>query len=116
VRTALDELRLRLRDRLRVATTLGFGPRFLHSTGQLHKGGPQTGLFLQFSADDPEDVPIPGQPYTFGTLKRAQALGDLQALQARGRPVRGIRLQGDVEAGLRHLAAALDASAARARR
>ncbi|HLH21873.1 MAG TPA: bifunctional transaldolase/phosoglucose isomerase [Chloroflexota bacterium] len=116
VRAALEDLRLRLRDRLRLATTFGFGPRFLHSTGQLHKGGPPTGLFLQFSADDPEDVPIPGQSYTFGTLKRAQALGDLQALQARGRPVRAIRLHGDLEAGLRHLAAALDATAARARR
>jgi glucose-6-phosphate isomerase len=116
VRAALHDLRLRLRDRLRVATTLGFGPRYLHSTGQLHKGGPQTGLFLQFTGDDPEDVPIPGQPYTFGILKRAQALGDLQALQARGRPVRGIRLQGDLEAGLRHLATTLEASATRVRR
>jgi transaldolase/glucose-6-phosphate isomerase len=116
VRAALQDLRVGLRDRLHVATTLGFGPRYLHSTGQLHKGGPQTGLFLQFIADDPGDLPIPGQPYTFGILIRAQALGDLQALQARKRPVRGIRLHGDLEAGLRHLAAALDASAARARR
>jgi hypothetical protein len=81
----------------------------------LHKGGPQTGLFLQFTADESEDAAIPGQPYTFGTLERAQAVGDLEALQTRGRPVRGIRLQGDLEAGLRHLAATLDASAARAR-
>ena len=109
VRQGLQDVRRRLRDRLRIATTLGFGPRFLHSTGQLHKGGPATGLFLQLTADDPEDAPIPGQPFSFGVLKRAQALGDLQALQARAHPggaspILRVHLGRDVEAGLRRLA------------
>ncbi len=108
VRTALDAIRLRVRDSLRLATTLGFGPRYLHSTGQLHKGGPATGLYLQVTCADPEDLAIPGQPYSFGTLKRAQALGDLEALQARGRPVRRVHLERDVEAGLQHLAGVVD--------
>jgi transaldolase/glucose-6-phosphate isomerase len=83
----LDALRRALRDRLKVATTLGYGPRFLHSTGQLHKGGPPVGHFVQI-VDRPEpDVPIPGAPYTFGTLIAAQAEGDLLALRRRGRPV-----------------------------
>ncbi len=77
--------RLRLRDRLRVATTSGYGPRFLHSTGQLHKGGPDSGVFIQVLGEDGEDLPIPGQSFTFGQLKRAQADGDLAALLARGR-------------------------------
>jgi hypothetical protein len=113
VRAALQELRVRLRDHLRVATTLGFGPRFLHSTGQLHKGGPNSGLFVQLVGDDAEDAPIPGRPYTFGVLKRAQALGDLRALEARGRRVCRVALQGDLAASLRHLAALLDQVAAR---
>jgi glucose-6-phosphate isomerase len=84
---AVEGARLVLRDRLRVATTVGLGPRFLHSTGQLHKGGPPTGVFLQVVDvdDDPDtDVAIPGAPYTFGTLIRAQAAGDLQTLRDRG--------------------------------
>src|SRR5918993_593186 len=76
--------RVRLRDRFRVATTVGVGPRFLHSTGQLHKGGPPTGVFLQVLGDDATDVPIPGAPYGFSTLKAAQAAGDLLSLQDRG--------------------------------
>ncbi|MFN2545623.1 MAG: glucose-6-phosphate isomerase [Actinomycetota bacterium] len=83
----LHDVRMRLRDRLRVATTVGFGPRFLHSTGQLHKGGPNTGLFLQVVDEPKEDVEIPGKPYTFGTLIRAQAAGDLMALRDRDRRV-----------------------------
>jgi glucose-6-phosphate isomerase len=86
---ALQSIRAQLRDRLHVATTLGYGPRYLHSTGQLHKGGPNTGLFLELTADDGEDVEIPGQPYSFGALRRAQALGDLEALRQHGR--RGLR-------------------------
>jgi transaldolase/glucose-6-phosphate isomerase len=84
----LQQRRLRFRDDHLVATTVGFGPRFLHSTGQLHKGGPNSGVFLQ-ATDAPRDVdvPIPGQPFTFGTLIDAQALGDLQALRAQGRRV-----------------------------
>jgi transaldolase/glucose-6-phosphate isomerase len=80
----LDGARRQLRDRYRVATTFGIGPRFLHSTGQLHKGGPPTGVFLQMVGDDPVDVPIPGRDFTFSTLKQAQAAGDLLALQERG--------------------------------
>ena len=85
---ALQLDRLALRGTHRAATTVGFGPRFLHSTGQLHKGGPPTGVFLQVSDEGREvDLPIPGKPYTFGTLIDAQALGDLQALRARRRRV-----------------------------
>jgi transaldolase/glucose-6-phosphate isomerase len=84
--------RLRLRDRLKVATTLGYGPRFLHSTGQLHKGGPPVGHFLQVTEPATADLPIPGESYTFGRLEAAQAQGDLLALRARGRPA--IRLDG----------------------
>ena len=71
---ALRQVRVRLRDRYKVATTVGFGPRFLHSTGQLHKGGPNTGLFIQVVSGDEADLEVPGKPYTFGTLKAAQAL------------------------------------------
>jgi len=80
----LEALRLELRDRHRVATTFGLGPRFLHSTGQLHKGGPPTGVFLQVVTDDATDAPIPGRPFTFGELLRAQADGDLATLRAHG--------------------------------
>jgi hypothetical protein len=88
----LQETRMRLRDRLRVATTVGFGPRFLHSTGQLHKGGPNTGVFIQVVDPPAEDAPIPGQPYSFGTLIAAQAVGDLQSLRAHGRRVARVGL------------------------
>jgi len=81
-----------VRERLRVATTRGFGPRYLHSTGQLFKGGPPTGRFVVFTAESPLDLEIPGEPYTFGTLLRAQALGDVQALRAGGRAVLHIHL------------------------
>lgn len=90
---ALRRVRVRLRDRYKVATTVGFGPRFLHSTGQLHKGGPNTGVFIQVVADDDVDLEIPGKPYTFGTLKAAQALGDLQSLRAHGRRVARVKLE-----------------------
>jgi len=89
---ALTELRLKVRARTGCATTLGFGPRFLHSTGQLHKGGPESGLFLQITADPLEDVDIPGQGMTFGVLERAQALGDYEALAARGRRILRVHL------------------------
>jgi hypothetical protein len=81
---ALESARLAIRDRYRVATTVGIGPRFLHSTGQLHKGGPPNGVFLQLLGDDPVDVPIPGRPYGFSRLKQAQAAGDLYTLRQRG--------------------------------
>ncbi|HYL81156.1 MAG TPA: hypothetical protein VEU07_10120, partial [Candidatus Acidoferrum sp.] len=98
---ALGTIRRRIRDRYRVATTLGYGPRFLHSTGQLHKGGGDNGVFLQFTADNPVDLPIPGEPHTFGVMKAAQALGDLQSLQSRKRRALRIHIGGSIEAGLR---------------
>ncbi len=89
---ALQDLRLRLRRRYGVATTVDFGPRYLHSTGQLHKGGPPTGAFVQIVRDDPVDAPVPGKPYTFAELKAAQAQGDIEALLARGRRVARVTL------------------------
>ena len=88
---AFTELRRRVGERFRIATTLGYGPRFLHSTGQLHKGGPPNGLFLQVTVPRGADVPIPGDPYSFGTLIEAQALGDLRALMGLGRRVAAVR-------------------------
>ncbi|MGE0795975.1 MAG: glucose-6-phosphate isomerase, partial [Acidimicrobiia bacterium] len=82
--STLERVRVAIRDRYRVATTLEIGPRFLHSTGQLHKGGPPDGVYLQLLGADPADLPIPGRPYTFGELKRAQAAGDLFTLRERG--------------------------------
>ena len=99
----LGEIRSHIRDRFRVATTLGYGPRFLHSTGQLHKGGGDNGVFLQFTADDPVDLPIPGEPHSFGVMKSAQALGDLQSLQSRKRRALRIHIAGSIEAGLRRV-------------
>jgi glucose-6-phosphate isomerase len=100
----LRRLRVGVRDALGVATTLGYGPRFLHSTGQLHKGGPDTGVFLQLTADPSKDLPIPGWDETFGTLIAAQALGDLASLQRRGR--RALRLHlSDTDGGLARLEA-----------
>jgi len=96
----LQRLRLAVRDRLRLATTLGFGPRFLHSTGQLHKGGPNTGLFLQVVDDPAPDLPVPQTDYTFGRLVAAQADGDFRALAARGRRVLRMNLGTDPAAGL----------------
>jgi hypothetical protein len=101
----LEALRLFVRDRLRLATTLGYGPRFLHSTGQLHKGGPNKGLFLQLVGHDPVDVEIPGQPYSFSVLKRAQARGDLGALRAHGCRALRVCLGDDVPAGVKRLGA-----------
>ncbi|HWP66571.1 MAG TPA: bifunctional transaldolase/phosoglucose isomerase [Candidatus Limnocylindria bacterium] len=101
----LHDLRVALRKRLGLLTTLGWGPRFLHSTGQLHKGGPATVTVLQLTADDPADQPVPGTPYSFGVLKAAQALGDQQALAESGRPVLRIHLDASVERGLQRLVA-----------
>jgi transaldolase/glucose-6-phosphate isomerase len=96
----LQGVRLLLRDRLRVATTLGYGPRFLHSTGQLHKGGRASGVFLQLTCSQQQDLAIPGQPYTFGQLKQAQARGDLEALTSRGLRVLSVDLGPDPLPGL----------------
>ena len=94
---------MRLRDATRCAVTVGYGPRFLHSTGQLHKGGPDTGVFFQIIANDETDFAIPDEPYTFSILKQAQALGDFHALAKRGRRVIGIDLRDDTPRGLSHL-------------
>jgi transaldolase/glucose-6-phosphate isomerase len=104
-----QELRTQLRDRTGCAVTLGYGPRFLHSTGQLHKGGPDTGVFFQIIANDTVDFGIPGEPYTFSILKQAQALGDFHALVKRGRRVIGLDL-GDPVVGIGHLKAILGAA------
>jgi len=90
--------------------TVGFGPRFLHSTGQLHKGGANTGLFLQITQDETNDLPIPDQPHTFGILKQAQAQGDLEALRATERRVIRINIGDQPETGLGKLVAAIQES------
>ena len=100
---AFQQLRTAVRNRTKCATTVGYGPRFLHSTGQLHKGGPDTGVFIQISADDKVDFPVPGEPYTFSILKQAQALGDFRALSSRGRRVIRVDLGSNAVAGLSHL-------------
>jgi hypothetical protein len=92
---AMAELRAAIRAPTRVTTTFGYGPRFLHSTGQYHKGGPRQGRFLQLLHDSPPDVPIPGAPYTFTTLKNAQAIGDLTTLRELGLPAERLRLPGE---------------------
>ncbi len=99
----LRTLRQQLRDRFRVATTVGFGPRFLHSTGQLHKGGPDSGVFIQITADDLADLAIPGEPYSFSVLKQAQALGDFQSLATRHRRAIRVHLGSDITSGLKRL-------------
>ena len=99
----LAELRQRVMERHQIATTLGYGPRFLHSTGQLHKGGPATGLYLQLTAAHNEDLPIPGQRYGFATLASAQAIGDFEALSTLGRRAVRVDLGDDPVAGLRRL-------------
>ncbi|TMA08352.1 MAG: bifunctional transaldolase/phosoglucose isomerase [Deltaproteobacteria bacterium] len=103
----LQTIRIALRNRLRLATTLGYGPRFLHSTGQLHKGGPNTALILQLVDEPADDLPVPETDYTFGSLIRAQAVGDFQALKQRGRRVLRIDLSRDVAGGLARLTEAL---------
>jgi glucose-6-phosphate isomerase len=104
---AIQEFRHKVRDRKRVATCLGFGPRFLHSTGQDYKGGPNTGVFLQITADHADDVGIPGQKYSFGVVIDAQAAGDLAVLESRGRRALRVHLGSDVVAGLKTLSAAV---------
>ena len=104
---ALQKLRTLIRDRKRVATCLGFGPRFLHSTGQTYKGGPNSGVILQITCADATDLPVPGQKYTFGIVKAAQARGDFGVLAERGRRALRIHLAGGVETGMKALADAL---------
>ena len=103
----LQAIRRTIRDRYTVATCLGFGPRFLHSTGQAYKGGPNSGVVIQLTCDDAVDLPVPGQKYTFGVVKAAQARGDLQVLQERGRRALRVHLGTDVRSGLQVLAEAI---------
>jgi hypothetical protein len=105
---AVAELRSAIRDATKATTTFGYGPRYLHSTGQFHKGGPKEGRFLVLVHDGPEDVDIPSRPFGFKTLKNAQAFGDLETLRAHGLPAEKLRLDGDV-----HPADAIDALTAR---
>lgn len=97
---ALQTIRLAVRDNKKVATVLGFGPRFLHSTGQAYKGGPNSGVFLQITCDDAVDILVPGQKYTFGVVKAAEARGDFAVLAERGRRALRVHLGKDVAAGL----------------
>jgi transaldolase / glucose-6-phosphate isomerase len=100
---AISELRTKIRGRTKATTTFGYGPRFLHSTGQMHKGGPPTGLFVQLVHDGDEDVEIPEAGYTFGHLKNAQAVGDLQTLRDHGLPAVQVRLEGDPVEAVRRM-------------
>jgi transaldolase/glucose-6-phosphate isomerase len=104
---ALQHMRLEVRDKRHVATCAEFGPRFLHSTGQAYKGGPDSGVFLQITADDAEDLPVPGQKASFGIIKVAQARGDFDVLTERGRRALRVHLKGDLESGLKMLDTAI---------
>src|SRR5215471_8164907 len=105
---AIQRLRRIIRDRTKAATCVGFGPRFQHSTGQAYKGGPNSGVFLQITCDDPDDLPVPGQSYTFGIVKEAQARGDFDVLAERGRRALRAHITGDLSAGLDRLARAVE--------
>ncbi len=109
-RTALQSMRLAIRDGRHVATVAEFGPRFLHSTGQAYKGGPNSGVFLQVTADDRADLDVPGERYSFGTVKAAQARGDFDVLAERGRRALRVHLGSDVAAGLARLQQAITAA------
>jgi len=102
----IGEMRSFVRDQTRAATCVGFGPRFQHSTGQAYKGGPNTGVFMQITCDDVHDLDIPGHGYTFGVVKAAQASGDLEVLDERGRRTLRVHLK-DVDSGLPELARAV---------
>ncbi|MFZ0452272.1 MAG: bifunctional transaldolase/phosoglucose isomerase [Ignavibacteriaceae bacterium] len=103
----LQSIRMKLRDKLKVATTLGYGPRYMHSTGQLHKGGPNTGVMILFTYDVEEDAAIPGSDYGFATLQRAQALGDFRSLNDKNRRVIRIHLGKNIEQSLKKLESGL---------
>ena len=109
---ALQDMRLKVRDKRHVATCAEFGPRFLHSTGQAYKGGPDSGVFLQITADENKDLAVPGQKASFGVIKAAQARGDFDVLTERGRRALRVHLKGDLKAALkmlnRAIASALD--------
>jgi transaldolase/glucose-6-phosphate isomerase len=105
---AMQRLRQVIRDRTNAATCVGFGPRFQHSTGQTYKGGPNSGVFLQITCEDPEDLPVPGQSFTFGIVKEAQARGDFQVLAERGRRALRAHITGDLGKGLETLSRAVE--------
>ena len=107
IESLIQQIRVTVRDKTCVATTTGYGPRFLHSTGQLHKGGPDSGVFLQLISADAHDVPLPGEKFTFGVLKQAQALGDFESLSKRGRRAIRVDLGTDIAGGLRKILAAV---------
>ncbi len=107
---ALTRLRTRIRDSKHIATCVGFGPRFLHSTGQAYKGGPNSGVVLQITADDAADLAVPGEKFSFGIVKAAQARGDFDVLSERGRRALRVHLGSDVQAGLARLAQAVEAA------
>jgi transaldolase/glucose-6-phosphate isomerase len=102
-RAVLDDIRLLIRDAKHVAVAAEFGPRFLHSTGQAYKGGPNSGVFVQITADDAADLAVPGEKYSFSVVKAAQARGDFGVLAERGRRALRVHLTGDVDAGLQGL-------------
>ena len=104
----LQEVRRRIRDHRKVATVMEFGPRFLHSTGQAYKGGPNSGVFLQITGNGAPETPIPGRKMSFGVVEAAEARGDFEVLAERKRRVVRIDLGDDVEGGLHHLAKAVE--------
>ena len=103
----IQHARLHVRDAKTIATAAEFGPRFLHSTGQAYKGGPNTGVFLQITADDARDLPVPGTGYSFGVVKAAQARGDFDVLAERKRRALRVHIKGNLKEGLAALASAL---------
>ena len=99
----LQSIRMKLKNNLKVATTLGYGPRYMHSTGQLHKGGPNRGVYIMFTYEAENDLPIPGMDYGFATLQRAQALGDFRSLNDKNRRVIRVHLGKNIEQALRKI-------------
>ena len=107
---AAQTIRMAIRNAKHVATCVGFGPRFLHSTGQAYKGGPNTGVFLQITADDAKDLPVPDQKASFGVIKAAQARGDFDVLTSRDRRALRLHIKGDVAKGLADIHSAVNAA------
>ena len=112
---ALQRIRHAVRDACGAATSAGFGPRFLHSTGQAYKGGPNSGVFIQITCDDAADLAVPGRSYSFGVVKAAQAGGDFQVLSSRGRRLLRLHVGADVAAGLNRIAASVEHAVQRQR-
>jgi hypothetical protein len=109
----LENVRRRLRHTFKRAVTVGYGPRFLHSTGQLHKGGPNNGVFMQITVEDADDPAIPESPFGFSVLKQAQAMGDMEALVSKNRRAIRVHIAGSVQSGLRKLVEAVEVAAAK---